>query len=914
MPVVKNKRWPLLVVVAAAALLAVFFWRRGHEPAATTEAAPPPSSPAAARSAGVAAQAHASVAGRVTDTRGAAVAGASVRLVPGGRGGGAPAVARAGADGTFKLADLAPGRWSAGASAPGFLPVAVEELELVAGRETPLELRLSPGGRAIKGTVTDRTGGAIAGALVEATPLHGMLSARDRRVAAALTDENGKYQVHVSEGRHRVAASHPDYVREGRVVDVGAAGATVDLALTPGGVIEGVVREHGSGDVVPGAEVTYDREAVTGLPLGGNVTMGRGRGSVTADDAGRFRVTGVEPGTIRMTARASGRASREPLIVAMGVAGQVTGVEVYVGGAYAIRGRVTFEDGEAAAGADVNVFGDAGRASTVADARGHFVVDGLPPGSFFVMASTDASLPGRRPRNVELRDRDVDGLELSLRRGVYVTGRVEPAGIAEVAPRMDPEMPRRGRMMMLQGRTSTLTGPDGKFRLGPLEPGKMTLAARAADGRRGEVELDIPAEGVNGVTITLETGSGLAGRVVDESGAPVPGSVVHIRRGEGGDAPRMSVVVNGLDVGAERAPAGEDGRWSIQGLEAGSYELTAHGDDGEPLAFAREGKPPVVAVEAGERREGVELVVEARDGVLRGVVLSPEGRPLPDAWVTAMPQLEPGAGAPARRPGGGGGPMRQVMRSAAIAVTDDGVGVLGGGGGARALTDDSGRFEITGLRRGKYRVMGEGLAGAARGMLDGVETGSDVTLRLAALRKLEGKVTFNGKPVEELTVELQGPSSRRQTFRDAGGAFTIQRVDPGTYKVSVIAPEGGGQAEAVVPVESTAPPATVEVALQPNGKVSGKAVGADGSPLSGRPVLTAPNTGDGRLTIRLAGEPQVTGPDGSFSLEVAAGRHYLVVLGGEDGPPGPAVRHAFAIAAGQTLDLGTVKPGPPPPP
>ena len=59
-------------------------------------------------------------------------------------------------------------------------------------RDNTLDMKLTPGGRPITGTVTDRTGGPVAGALVEVTQVHGFFSARDRRsVVAALTDEAG---------------------------------------------------------------------------------------------------------------------------------------------------------------------------------------------------------------------------------------------------------------------------------------------------------------------------------------------------------------------------------------------------------------------------------------------------------------------------------------------------------------------------------------------------------------------------------------------------------------------------------------------------------------------------------------------------------------------------------------------------
>ena len=144
----------------------------------------------------------------------------------------------------------------------------------------------------------------------------------------------------------------------------------------------------------------------------------------------------------------------------------------------------------------------------------------------------------------------------------------------------------------------------------------------------------------------------------------------------------------------------------------------------------------------------------------------------------------------------------------------------------------------------------------------------------------------------------------------------MMRVDPGRYKVKVTSGEGAGDAEAVVPVDAaqTAPP--VEVALAAGSKVKGRIVKLDGSAVVGAPVLPAPNLGEGKLMIRMEGEPLTTGADGSFTLDVPAGRHLLVVLGDGSGPGAPSVRHPFSVSPGQTVDLGVLKAGgaPPPPP
>src|SRR6185503_4787433 len=119
------------------------------------------------------------------------------------------------------------------------------------------------------------------------------------------------------------------------------------------------------------------------------------------------------------------------------------------------------------------------------------------------------------------------------------------------------------------------------------------------------------------------------------------------------------------------------------------------------------------------------------------------------------------------------------------------------------LTGDDGRFEVGGLRRGKYRVAAEGERGAARGATAGVATGDDVTVKLANLARLRGTVTMGGAPVTDYVVTVEGPTHKERQVRDPAGAFTITALDPGHYVVRIHAPAGTGQAEVdVVGAES----------------------------------------------------------------------------------------------------------------
>ncbi|MCB9563459.1 MAG: carboxypeptidase regulatory-like domain-containing protein [Kofleriaceae bacterium] len=119
----------------------------------------------------------------------------------------------------------------------------------------------------MRGTVSDATGGTIDGALIVLAPEEGILRADGRRAVAAVTGADGAFAVGVVPGRYRLTASHPEYVDDVRSLEIGPGGATVDVALVPGGVVEGTVRDRASGAPVAGAWVGYSREVVRAGPM-----------------------------------------------------------------------------------------------------------------------------------------------------------------------------------------------------------------------------------------------------------------------------------------------------------------------------------------------------------------------------------------------------------------------------------------------------------------------------------------------------------------------------------------------------------------------------------------------------------------------------------------------------------------------
>lgn len=904
-----NSRSPLLYVLLVAGLAAVIalfvFLRDGDEgPKAAAdrgseqETSDPGSAIVAAGDAGPSVETRAS--GTVRSSEGPALEGALVTLVP-LFGEGEPITARSDAEGAWELAALPSGRYAISATAPEHLRALLPELHIAAASDNAgIHLRLEPGGNRLSGSVEDITGGIIEGAMVRLTPVAGVLDLRERESFFAATDEQGRYAIQVPDGRFRVQVSHPDYSGEQAVLALEGGDRSRDFALVPMGVIAGVVVREGDGEPVAEATVSWARERTMMVAEGERVSVAERGGKVRADEQGRFVIRGLPPGVVSLSARASGLASYAPTQVPVAIAERVEGVEVALAEAADVRGRVVSagQDSKGLAGVEIRAMSPVGPAITAtSDEHGEFWLRGLLPGRVQLIADAEGWTLDEPPV-VEIAGEDVEDLTLELSRAQAIRGRVEPAGAAEVAIELRPENLKIGgpgqTMMLATGGTATSSDAEtGAFELSPVHPGTYTLEARTADGRGGSVEVEVGASGADEVVIELEQRAVLAGLVRDAEGRPVADATVRVRKAQTDSNSSLSVVVNGRELTAIASPTSEDGRYSLAGLADGIWRVEVVDERGDPLAWA-DGSRRALEVElgAGERREGFDLEVEARNGVIRGSVLTDEGGPVADAWVTAS--FTPPSPEPKDAPEGEG--PRHEMK---MVVASD------SGGGSQAahrpvLTDAEGRFEITGLRRGEYLLTAEANGGATTASEAGVRPDAQVELRLAPLAAIEGRVLSNGEPADCM-LRLAGPSPRSAKVRD--GRFELERLEPGTYTVTASAADGSTSTR--VELEAGARE-EVELALERFAKLSGTVVDEQGQAIAKAEILVGSGS-DGRVEISRDGSeiPILTDADGKFETHAAAGQRVIVVQA--PGSPMPIAVKPVVVVAGEDQDLGEIR-------
>lgn len=866
----------IAVVVAAVGLIWWWTSRDRGSPATQVAPQPPGETVAKVQRNTTAKPAHLTVS--VSDARGA-IAGAMVRIGSGDD----VSTLRTEASGEASTTVEA-GSYRVAASAkdhePGF---AVREIK--AGDDVRLDIKLALGGRSLSGMVTDATGGAIVGARIDAARVGGNAKASDA-VAVAITGGDGRYELTVAQGQLQVSATHPDYSGQSRYVEVGAAGATADFALVPGAVVEGTVRDEGTKEAIADADVIVSRERGD---RGGGMGGGRRRVKTTSD--GRFRVTGLRPGSYEVVAQADDKSTRSPAVIGLGVADSIADLELLVWRAPVVKGLVVTPDGKPVAGASVRAT-ESGLANDITTARdGSFVMTGLSPGRHFLTAASEHHVLVTGAQ-VELADKDVTGVRVTVEIGVTITGHVEPRQIAEVQLERAPSE-ERGPGLMMTPLAPVTTAADGTFALGPARAGAATVSARTESGDQGSRAVTVEP-GMAEVIVRVAAAGSIAGRVVDGL-TPVAG--VTVTASPTGDVDRMTIV-NGMVTSGVRALTGSKGEFEIAGLPGGTYRLSVL-ERGRAMKMAS--PPAPLKLAANEHKTNVELKVERANGTIKGHVVSSDGKPIAEAWVSAHQSIEdmvgsmlPDGGSGA---GGGGG-----MRTITVEANEDGTTT---NELTPALTDTNGNFTITGVPSGRWTVTAEAQAGKLRGRVRGVVPDATIEIIAAGVTSLAGTVHGDAGTPKVFEVELDGPTQMARSFATPDGSFNFARVDPGDYVVKVTSDLGSGESRVKVLADTAT---TVDVTLVANAYVVGKLVDPAGAPVSGMGVALVDDTGDGRVQVSLSGPPPVSAADGTFRLESKAGRKVLVALS----PAAPTTKRGLVLEAGKTLDIGSLVVGPPP--
>ena len=276
----------------------------------------------------------------------------------------------------------------------------------------------------------------------------------------------------------------------------------------------------------------------------------------------------------------------------------------------------------------------------VTGADGKFRLTGIPAGAYVVVAEATGYVAARSKRATLTLGQNLGGLELVLRRGGFVAGRVTdqrgtPVAGAIVTFTSSGAIGRRGVV-------EVLTDLDGRYRAGPLA-GTAAVHARAwgHGDHHGEVTLaaDPTEDRLHDITLVIADAA-VEGVVEDPAGLPVVGARIAI---DGGPADGRATV------------AGPGGRFRIAMLPAGALGLRVEHPDYPPqrftestgdgarlrLAFGGGVELLVFDHHTGDARPGLPVIATGPAGARKETVTDPAGRvrlvPLaPGRWRLAV--------------------------------------------------------------------------------------------------------------------------------------------------------------------------------------------------------------------------------------------------------------------------------------
>jgi hypothetical protein len=585
----------------------------------------------------------------------------------------------------------------------------------------------------------------------------------------ALTDDQGRFRMPVDEGRFLVEASKDDFCNGAAVVDArGGDASTVDLQLVPAAAISGRVVDFATGAGVAGAAVFADGE----LSVGTTVAGWRQAKSVT-DASGAFTLSGLRPGTIRLTAL---HQTSEPTLVHLNLAEQVRDAKVYADRGYSVSGTVVSErDGHPVPNVVVEARDRQTERTILAagpsSADGRFQVEAVPSGVYsFDTLSANVRMELGLPVTVE--DSDLTDITLRFGPGVSLSGRIDPPVSASIRLEV---LSSGDETMASIGRTDTVVTTVGAPHFGftGIGRGKVGLVAQTIDGRCGRALIEVGDRDVSGIEIHLEQPSSIAGYVTDERGNPVMGASVAMSSSVLTDEGWLDLVETGrraVDEFQRHGRSGHefssvltrnDGAFASKCLLPGAYGLRVY-KGGIRLRWAnsagapRDESPLRVTVAEGGIRYDRALIVRACDGVAKGTVVESTGLPVSDVLVTAADQA-------ADPPQGGGS----------------------------ALSDGMGHFSLAHLCESTtYRFVAQALHSDGEAANPAVKAGEDILLTLGRPPSIAGRVTYREQPVSNFVLSLTGPETRITRHQSADGSFLQRWMRPGTYAVTVEADTG----------------------------------------------------------------------------------------------------------------------------
>jgi hypothetical protein len=428
-------------------------------------------------------------------------------------------------------------------------------------------------------------------------------------------------------------------------------------------------------------------------------------------------------------------------------------------------------------------------ASSVSDAAGTFVLRGIEPGSYSVVAEADG-LHGeiRQPIHVPLAG-TIENIRIEVSAATQVTGRVlmsktlQPCSEGAVTlglpdlrmPPVEDEQTQAAVRHSVHGVTVRV-GAGGVVHFAALSRGRYYVTVQCKDGvlSEGPRFVDVGTAALTDLTWKVGPGLTLTVLTVDERNQPVPNAQFILNYPRWSDSRPLLKSFGSTD---------ERGRYTFKGeLVPGTYEIAG--------AQSFEVEPVRVELRDGDAPASATLRM-AGSGSILATVRTRDGRLLDSLTVTAV--LTSGASTDARAPLAGATPARPSELSA---------NPLG-----------EGRYRVAPLKPGRYEVRVDDRVNPT--VVVGVAVASGEVTQTNVEIDRDGHV--RGRVVDEggvavpdvwVTAHATGDNRARMPSRaasplggevtrvltDAEGRFVIDRLVEGDAKYSLRAEQSTGEA------------------------------------------------------------------------------------------------------------------------
>jgi hypothetical protein len=811
-----------------------------------------------AASVAYAAAAGAELRGRISGDGGKPLARAVVRVVaPPAK----PSRVETGDDGTFLVANLSGATFKVRVDAKGYQPLTQSDIPAGAS----VQLRLKPG-KSVSGIVKDRVQGVpLAGATVSAWDKAAEPFGADA-YRVVKTGKDGKFVLpDLADGKVALEAKATGRAPR-QLASVAVPKSDVEILLDLPGGLTGTVTDV-KGDPVAGAEV------IAAWPG----ESGQRRRSAKTEPDGHYRIADVDPAVVSRMAVKSPRflaADRQGPAPADGVVDFVLERRGSIGGT--VRGY----DGKALASFTVrarpakdskNKDDDGARKGAekaFTDPSGAFLLEDVDPGTYTVEASADGYATVKKEDVEVLADHDEDLGTLTLGSRAMMRGRVvgarDRAPVPGASIRIElvssPDKPEASG----PSSWSVVAGPDGTFTTPVLPDGTFEVVAEHPRYAPARQRLDFHPDS-DGPEVILEMfqGGSLTGTVLDGKLEPVAGVRIVATMGPEGDS--------------RVADTGSDGHYYMDSLTPGTWSVSRQQDkpsgtqtSDTKVALIREGETTTVDFDEKPK-------VHLTGTVIKGQT------PIPGAsiYFVAIDNNLPHDG-------------------------------------KSAQADAEGRYQVGLLHGGRYQVSvvfgasgGSGNAGnsGSSGGSPRANGHSVITLNIPDLPEVSQDIVFTESAISGHVVDSDGrgikgalvtalregtaagdPARQSTTMTVDGGAFRLEALDPGSYRVTARAKAYSSDEEFPVVVADTEPEPDITLTLQRGWIMRGRLLDPQGKGIPGALVVVAPDGAaeSGYLPSQTdqTGAFRVTAPaDGPVNVSAIAARYAPAVQTGIE-PPG----------------------------